>query len=434
MDVMGYRKEIIDLYNSEEYQRLKAYYSKRSMLDILGVARNELAHSNMIAWLLDPGETHGLGLFASKKLLHLLVMAKLDLRINSGDGRAVFDRELIDGILTNAYSVVGAEVKTEMAVDGNGNGRKDSRIDLFVELRLRCGSEGKILPVIIENKVESREHDNQTRTYYDWGMRYVYDKKGYLPPLFVFLSPEKISRLNRDMQDSTIPCACEKYIRVNYQYLVDNLLEPCLKQEISDDTRRVIEDYLRSLTYLYIKGDIKEGDNYMAISGEEKKLLAQFWDNNKNLLSAVLKAAAGDSDNGMTDLDRNDVEKAVAALAKRDMTKYRVEGIDGVFGKNGMVLAVVRKYKEGNPDITYEGLKAAFPDNLQGSFGVVMREDERRGNIDGPIRRYFNHEDEVIVLNDGTKMYVSTEWSKDNIDRFIVAAEKLGFKISRIIN
>ena len=172
----------------------------------------------------------------------------------------------------------------------------------------------------------------------------------------------------------------------------------------------------------------------MAISGEEKKLLAQFWDNNKNLLSAVLKAAAGDSDNGMTDLDRNDVEKAVAALAKRDMTKYRVEGMDGVFGKNGMVLAVVRKYKEGNPDITYEGLKAAFPDNLQGSFGVVMREDERRGNIDGPIRRYFNHEDEVIVLNDGTKMYVSTEWSKDNIDRFIVAAEKLGFKISRIIN
>ena len=51
---MEYRKEIIDLYNPDEYQRLKAYYSKRSTLDILGVARSELAHSNMLAWLLDP--------------------------------------------------------------------------------------------------------------------------------------------------------------------------------------------------------------------------------------------------------------------------------------------------------------------------------------------------------------------------------------------
>ena len=73
---MEYRKEIIDLYNSNEYQRLKAYYSKRSTLDILGVARSELAHSNMLAWLLDPNETHGLGLFPIRKFLQLLTTTR----------------------------------------------------------------------------------------------------------------------------------------------------------------------------------------------------------------------------------------------------------------------------------------------------------------------------------------------------------------------
>ena len=318
---MGYRQDIIQLYNSAEFQQLKAYYAKRSTLDILGVARDELAHSNMIAWLLDPTETHGLGLFPVRKFLHLLVMAKLELSINSDEnGAAVFDRSLMDAILTNACTVKSAEVKTEVAVDSTGDKRRDSRIDILILVTLAFSSKEIVLPIIVENKVGSCEHNNQTMAYYNWGMEYSRTNH-FSTPLFVFLTPEKTFLLNQETNDRPIPCACNNYIRINYQYIVNHVVEPCLKQNLSDETRFMLLGYLRSLTYIYINGDIKEGDTYMALGGEERVLLTQFWENNKNLLGAVLSAVADDPDNGLENSERSDIRKAVGMLSKRDYTK-----------------------------------------------------------------------------------------------------------------
>ena len=182
---MGHRQDIIRLYNSTEFQQLKAYYAKRSALDILGVARDELAHSNMLAWLLDPSETHGLGLFPVRKFLHLLVMAKLELSINSDENAAAtFDRDLMDAILTNACIIKSAEVKTEVAVDSTGDKRRDSRIDILILLKLVLSSKEIILPIVIENKVNSCEHNNQTIAYYNWGIEFSL-KNHFLTPIFI---------------------------------------------------------------------------------------------------------------------------------------------------------------------------------------------------------------------------------------------------------
>ena len=433
---MEYRKDIINLYNSDEYQRLKAYYSKRSTLDILGVARSELAHSNMLAWLLDPKETHGLGLFPIRKFLHLLVMAKLELSDNasdSADSTACFDRNLMDSILTNSCVVESADVEAEKSVDSTGDKHKDSRIDIYIEVRVKMSKidkDTKVLPIVIENKVDSKEHDNQTESYYKWIVGHINaNKNTFINPLCVFLTPQKTLSLNGDKYYGAVPCSCKRYIRINYQYVVDHLIEQCLKQDLNEDVRRILKDYLRSLTYTYIKGDINEGGSYMAIGEEERKLLSQFWENNKNLLLAVLDAVFEDPDT--SEEDRKKYRETRETLSSRDMTKYKIEGIDGpALGKGKMVLAVVKKYCSDHPDITYEELKEKFPaEQFPQSFGMIVTEEERRDK-NRPIKRYFDGEGDVITLKGNIRVFVCSNWGKGNIEPFIKWVEtKLDFKI-----
>ena len=439
---MECRKEIIDLYNSDEYQRLKAYYAKRSMLDILGVARSELAHSNMLAWLLDPNETHGLGSFPMRKFLHLLVVAKLGLSENfsrENETRAEFDTALMDSILTNSCVVESVSVEAEKAVDSTGDKHKDSRIDIYAEVALRLSKnekEIKILPIVVENKVGSKEHDDQTKSYHDWCMKEVdCNKDKYFPsPLFVFLTAHRTLALNGDKYYGGIPCSCPNYIRINYQYIVDYLIEQCLKQSISEDTRKVLKDYLRSLTYTYINGDIKEGDTYMAISEEERKLLVQFWKNNENLLSAVIEAFADDPD---TDSETSKKLKDALISRKKDLTKYKVNGVDGApLPKGRMVLEVVKKFvrdrQQENRDVTWEDLKRAFnrKEIKCGFKGVVVKADERHVDPQGR-KRYFDNPDDIIKLNDA-EVCVCSNWGKGNIETFIKRANELGFTITPV--
>ena len=433
---MDYRKDIINLYNSDEYQRLKAYYSKRSTLDILGVARSELAHSNMLAWLLDPEETHGLGLFPIRKFLHLLVMAKLELSINRGDGdgeRAYFDKNLLDSILTNSCMVESARVEAEKPVDSTGDKHKDSRLDIYLEVRLRMSKNekvSKVLPIVIENKVDSKEHDNQTENYYKWVMEHIKsDENTFINPLCVFLTPQKTLALNGDTYYGKVSCSCEYYIKINYQYIVDHLVEQCLKQDLSEDVRRVLKDYLRSLTYTYIKGDINEGGSYMAIGGEEQGLLKAFWDNNQNLLSAVLRAYADGPES--SDEESDSIHRFLDSRAKKDFTKYLIEGVhEGPFPKGRMVWEVVKKYCDDHKDVGFEELKKTFnrPEIKCGFGGVVVRLEEKHEDSKGR-KRYF---DETISLSDGTEVCVCSNWGSGNIEPFIRLAEgELNFKIHK---
>ena len=437
---MEYRKDIISLYNSDEYQRLKAYYSKRSTLDILGVARNELAHSNMLAWLLDQNETHGLGLFPIRKFLQLLTKAKLELKANVAEGKAEFDRSLLDAILTNDYEVVSACVKAEMPVDSTGDKHKDGRIDIYIEVAMKWPKDSadiKILPIVVENKVGSKEHDEQTKSYYNWCMEYVRNDRRYVAPLFVFLTPVRTLALNGDAyyHNKTIDCSCEKYIRINYQYIADFLIEQCLKQDISEDTHRILKDYLRSLTYTYINGDIKEGDSYMAISDAEKELLVKFWENNQNLLLAVLEAYFESS--ASTDEETRDFRKLKETMSKKDFTKYQIEGVEnGPFNKGRMVLEVVKKFvrdcERENKDITFDELKRVFnrKEIKCGFKGVVVKVDERHMDPRGR-KRYFDDSNDIIRLKDA-EVCVCSNWGKDNIHEFIKLAKELGFTITPI--
>lgn len=111
----------------------------------------------------------------------------------------------------------------------------------------------------------------------------------------------------------------------------------------------------------------------------------------------------------------------------RDTTKYILDGKK--YGKNRLVLAVVKKYMANNPSTTGEELLEIFDKSLQGSLGVVRILDEVKINYSDYKTRFFVLPDEQIKT--ATKnCVVCTQWGIANIGNIVTRAKQLGIEIT----
>ncbi len=108
----------------------------------------------------------------------------------------------------------------------------------------------------------------------------------------------------------------------------------------------------------------------------------------------------------------------------RDYSKYSIEGIDGKFNKRKVVLTIVEDYvKKNNP--SYEELIKVFPDDLQGSKGMIrnVATDSYDAN------RFFSNNQ---ITTEVYTCVVSNQWGTENLARFIEHAATLGYNISKV--
>lgn len=104
--------------------------------------------------------------------------------------------------------------------------------------------------------------------------------------------------------------------------------------------------------------------------------------------------------------------------SQKDYTKYRFFEQRNL-PKNRLVLEIIKKYVNDNPQISFEGLHNKFPDNLQGSLGVI----EKIENIkDG--RRYFMNES--LKLGDNSTIAVCSGWSIHNLEKILEHIQAIG--------
>ncbi len=89
-DEMTRDEELVKLVGDSGFLRYHAEYTKRrefNAFDVLRYAEYEIRHSNVMAWLLDPGETHGIsGGFLEWFLGQARLPGKLPAKIVRGDG------------------------------------------------------------------------------------------------------------------------------------------------------------------------------------------------------------------------------------------------------------------------------------------------------------------------------------------------------------
>jgi hypothetical protein len=144
---------------NDELLELEEKIGRFNVFDALGVARAEIKHSNFLAWLLDPNESHGRGDLFLKAVL-------MD----------VMRHEREQGKPTPVSPVVldGSDLRLTTVR------REWNKIDVLIE----CQDPRFIL--VLENKVDAREGSGQLERYEE----VVEAERANIPCIFVFLTPE----------------------------------------------------------------------------------------------------------------------------------------------------------------------------------------------------------------------------------------------------
>lgn len=396
------KKEIIDdiiaFNNDVDVQRLKEIYYSQTLPEIFAVSRRELTHSSFLAWLFATSSNHGLGTAPLVQLLELYVLKSREQEKNW-----ITDK-LSNAIITRDFHISECiSVTEEAVVTANAKGRAD--IVLTCEINLPNLSLNK-LKIVIENKVYSDKHGNQTQTYFDY---YESIKENQEKVLYIYLTPPT----------SIADADCPEFLHITYQDLLEHVFEPIRRRiDISQRTQFILNEYISSLS---IPADVIEDKNVthiqtsiLAIGMEEKELLQAFWDKNKRLIIAALTAISSDDD---------DAKKLLQNLSQRDFSKYMVNG-NGPYCKNRTVEAAVKLYLEKNNDTTIDELKKIFPDNLRRTFGVIRScHDEIKDKT-----RYFEAEHPETK----EKFFICNQWGQYTND-FVdyVNAADLGIRIEK---
>lgn len=185
-----------------------------NVFETLGIINAEIRHSNVLAWLLNPNENHGLGDFFIKKLIQSIFY-------NSGNAlkNTSFDLFKISLMDYNDFFV-----------------RREWRnIDLLAV------SETNKLILIIENKIWSKESSNQLKKYYQIANEEFpnYEK------VFIYLTPHGDSPSDED-----------NWMIMDYNCILENLQKAIdLKHEtIGASVKTFLEQYMVILRR-YIVGD-----------------------------------------------------------------------------------------------------------------------------------------------------------------------------------
>lgn len=116
----------------------------------------------------------------------------------------------------------------------------------------------------------------------------------------------------------------------------------------------------------------------------------------------------------------------------RDNTKYSIDGGTNYFGKNRIVREIIIRYLELHPKMTYRQLEQIFPDEMQGSYGVVRSLDElneMEHDSKDLATRYLMKEDELLRTADGVRFAVCNQWGAYNIPNIFRVMEKWGWNI-----
>ena len=395
------RDEIIKFKNDPDFQKLENFYYSKSFSEILGVSRREISHSGFLAWLLGNLESHNLGEFPIKKFLDIILKF-------SNDKLKSKHSDLFNSFVTEDYLIERLFIKSEHAIKNVG------RLDIYIELTLLIAGKTKNIKLIIENKVESRENNDQTNSYFNFFNPTENDDNIVI---YVYLTP--ISTL--ELIELTEPeCNCKAFIQINYQSIVDYLIEPALNQNISTRTQNILTEYLKSLSQPSIdeEADGHKQELIMALGNEERKLLSSFWEKNQKLILASLYAIRSDPEQEKD--TRDSIREALDSLSSdRDRSTYNIKYNSVVFKRN------FKKSDIGLQTINLLNAKGLIDQNIinylkedKSCSFLLIKKKEDFTETEIKYRKYKTNDAPELIYN-GEEFYVARNWGIGNIHRLI---------------
>jgi PD-(D/E)XK nuclease superfamily len=207
-DIESQLKELI---LDEDFTNLQNLASDEvNLMDILGVAHKELQHSNFLAWLFNPNESHNLGDFAVKEFIKLYFRENEFADLGLQTKLSVFDFVHLD--------FDDLEIRREY-----------KNIDLIL---LSRKSE---FCIVIENKIYSGEGKGQLKKYREL-IETEYPE--FKQKIYIFLSLFE-QNITEEEQDY--------YVQLDYTHIVKLIEQVILQKSLKDKSRFVFEQYLQTL-------------------------------------------------------------------------------------------------------------------------------------------------------------------------------------------
>lgn len=302
-------EQLLTIFNRNivKNAELLDYLGKKNIFEIIAKARNEGMHSRFIAELLSG--TFFNGDSRESTLVHFLDIILY--RAGKEDKVMEVNEHLRRAILTRSVMFEKVDSKCELSIkkyqDEYTNfptqncTESDDRIDIYLKFKLLTPIAGRHeLEIFIENKVDTLEHDSQTKRYFE-----ACDNGGDERPfqLFVYLTPQPLrdmdhyAGLNKDMRPE-----CPHYIHICYQDVLDCVIEPLLSDEgLDTDKRTMLREYVSCLELPAMPDSESEHQgnelSIMAIGSKEKQLIGAFVEDDVNrwLISKVVEAKLGEA-------------------------------------------------------------------------------------------------------------------------------------------
>lgn len=223
---------------------LNLWTEKFNLFDVLKISKAEIRHSNMLAWLFDANENHGLGDKFIRNIIQKLVENDADKKLD------VFQILLLDFYSFIVY-------------------REWNNIDLLLV------SDDEEVVIAVENKVGSQEHSNQLNRY-----RKILEKNyPNYNKIHIFLTPAGIP-----------PSDTDNWIILTYTDIIDILCKMKESTELLSDVQLMINNYID-----VVRRDIV--DDYQLIEicnkiyNKHKKALDLIYENridNKDIVKNVV--------------------------------------------------------------------------------------------------------------------------------------------------
>lgn len=197
---------------------INAMLNEINIFDILKLDRTEIRHSNILAWLLDPAASHGLGeRFLKSMLMDIVDKSNLPL----AKGISPIDIDLMDLSDVSIIREFPIAVQTK---DG-----KKRQLDILI-----VNSRAKLV-FLIENKIDSGEGEDQLKDYRDYILS-TYGKDYRV--ILAYLTP-----------NGQKPSDSNYWVSVDYGSVLDTLnrIYNLYKSNIPDRAQIYIEDYIKTI-------------------------------------------------------------------------------------------------------------------------------------------------------------------------------------------
>ena len=304
-------KDLIIKFNLDEsIKDLKKYYATPTTWDIINQSRKETRHTQFLAWFFGNKDFNADPNAGPIKKLIVLLLKWANMQAS-----AEYDEALANSIYSQNLSILSYNVIAEFPIfikrpSEHTPAYEEGDIDIVIKCTAMVNDVERNINIVIENKIGSPEtikcfdkdgkrldkpNKNNVKTVlYQTEAYYQYITKKYKDDIniFAFLKPT-----NCKLEDiERAECKCDKYIQINYQELLDNIIQPVSDQkDISVENMYRLKDYIKTLGKPAETGDDKDSDTnkniiIMAMEQKERELLTTFFKNNEDLIRAAINA------------------------------------------------------------------------------------------------------------------------------------------------